>query len=84
MHQYSTHIINVNLPAREALRVISGLPENSSLTLFVIDKNECLKGTVTDGDIRRGLLNGLEISDSISKFMHIDFKFIIKYFNYLY
>ena len=78
MKQYSTHVIAESLPAREALRVISGLPDNSSLTLFVIDKTECLKGTVTDGDIRRGLLNGLEISAPISKFMHNEFKFIIK------
>ena len=78
MNNYSTHIINVELSAREALRVISGLPDNSSLTLFVIDRTDCLKGTVTDGDIRRGLLNGLEISEPISKFMFKDFRFITK------
>ena len=83
MNKYSTHIINLEMPAREALRVISSLPDNSSLTLFVIDNAECLKGTVTDGDIRRGLLNGLEISEPISRFMFQDFRFIAKEYDNL-
>ena len=57
----SNHIINIAESAREALRILSSLPDNSSLTLFVVDDNILLKGTVTDGDIRRGLLNNLEI-----------------------
>ncbi len=81
MNQYLTHIISEDMPAREVLRVISGLPDNSSLTLFVIDEKKCLNGTVTDGDIRRGLLNGLEISEPISKFMYKDFRFIAKGFD---
>ena len=76
MNTYLNHIINADLEAREVLRVLSGLPDFSILTLFVIDKNKCLVGTVTDGDIRRGLLNGLEISDPISKFMHSNFRFL--------
>ena len=78
MNKYSTHIIYLETPAREALRVISSLPDNSSLTLFVIDETNCLNGTVTDGDIRRGLLSGLEISEPISKFMFKDFRYIDK------
>ena len=92
MNSYSNHIIKENIEAREALRVISSLPDYSILTLFVIDNNNCLIGTVTDGDIRRGLLSGSEISDPISKFMYSNFRFIrnnenklekIKYFKNL-
>ena len=72
----SNHIINISESAREALRILSSLPDNSSLTLFVVDDNELLKGTVTDGDIRRGLLNNMEISQSIGLFMNPNFKFI--------
>ena len=72
----SKHIINIAESAREALRILSSLPDNSSLTLFVVDDNELLKGTVTDGDIRRGLLNNLEISQSIGLFMNPDFKYV--------
>lgn len=74
----SNHIININQSAREALRNLSSLPDNSSLTLFVVDENDILKGTVTDGDIRRGLLNDLEISQSIGSFMNSTFKYINK------
>lgn len=72
----SKHIININESARDALRKLSSMQDNSSLTLFVIDKDEILKGTVTDGDIRRGLLNNLEIYQSIGLFMNPDFRFV--------
>lgn len=73
----SNHIININESAREALRKLSTLPDKSSLTLFVLDDNNLLRGTVTDGDIRRGLLNNLEISQSIGLFMNSNFRYIL-------
>jgi dTDP-glucose pyrophosphorylase len=36
---------------------------------FVIDANDCLIGTVTDGDIRRGLLSGLGFEAPVSRVM---------------
>ena len=35
--------------------------------LFILDENTKLVGTLTDGDIRRAILNGNELSDSILK-----------------
>jgi len=78
MKQDKPHIINFKESARMALRLLSGLPEKTSLTLFVIDDEGILKGTITDGDIRRGLLMNLEISDSVQLFMRSDFKYIKK------
>ena len=78
----SNHIINIAESAREALRILSSLPDNSSLTLFVVDDNELLKGTVTDGDIRRGLLNNMEISQTIGLFMNPEFKFVTNTLSY--
>ncbi|WP_295234461.1 nucleotidyltransferase family protein [Sediminibacterium sp.] len=72
------HIISTKDSARDALRIISGLPDNTSLTLFVLDDNGFLKGTITDGDIRRGLLNNLEIFNSVDLFMNKNFKFFNK------
>jgi dTDP-glucose pyrophosphorylase len=77
----SNHIINIAESAREALRILSSLNDNSSLTLFVVDSNDFLKGTVTDGDIRRGLLNNLQISQSIGLFMNPDYKFVTNSFS---
>lgn len=73
---YTEHIISVNNSAREALKRLETLPDSESRTLFIIDNNEHLVGTITDGDIRRGLLNDLEISEEISKFMNQKYKFI--------
>ena len=37
--------------------------------IVVVDKNNIVKGTVTDGDIRRGLIKKIELSDNVSKIM---------------
>lgn len=47
---------------REALKVIN----NGAMQIgIVVDENNRLIGTLTDGDIRRGLLNNLELDDAI-------------------
>lgn len=45
------------LNALERLNALSG----SAMTLFVVDGDGRLQGTLTDGDIRRGLLRGLPL-----------------------
>ena len=39
---------------------------------LVVDENRKLLGTVTDGDVRRGLLKGVTLDDSVSSVMHVD------------
>ena len=34
---------------------------------FVVDKYDILKGVITDGDIRRALLNGYKLNSKISE-----------------
>ena len=47
---------------REAIKAI----DIGNLQLaIVVDKNRKLLGTLTDGDIRRGILNGLDIDSNI-------------------
>ena len=76
MNNFKQHIILENLTARDALRAISCLPDKTSLTLFVVNEKNVLKGTITDGDIRRGLLNDLEISQHVTDFMNINFRYL--------
>lgn len=45
-------------------------------TLFVIDDTEKIVGTLTDGDIRRALIAGVELKDAVEKAMHTNFKFV--------
>ena len=44
--------------------------------VFILDPQEKVVGTITDGDIRRGLINGKTINDSIREVMHADFRHI--------
>lgn len=48
--------------------------DNSSMQIaLVVDNNGCLLGTVTDGDIRRGLLRGFSLQNSTEQIMNRDF-----------
>jgi len=60
---------------REALVALDGNTHDWQ-TLFVVDKEERMVGTLTDGDIRRGLIGGAGLEDIVSKVMHKKFKFV--------
>lgn len=49
------------------------LNELGGKILFVVDEKERLLGTVTDGDIRRSIVNGINFNDRIEKVMHKNF-----------
>ncbi|MFA6275888.1 MAG: sugar phosphate nucleotidyltransferase [Pedobacter sp.] len=76
MQSHNQHVVSYKQEARDALRAIDILDENVSRTLFVVNESNRLVGSLTDGDIRRGLLNGLEISQLIEMFMNVNFKFL--------
>ena len=46
------------------------LDKNAHKILFVIDSSETLIGSLTDGDIRRWILSGNELSDQVDKVCH--------------
>jgi len=54
--------ISLNVSIREALSIID--TEGMQIAL-VVGENDTLLGTLTDGDIRRGLLKGLDLNSSI-------------------
>lgn len=76
MLNYQDYVLLEDQDARTALRVLDKLSNTTSRTLFIINKEKKMVGSLTDGDIRRGLLNGLEISHAIMEFMNRSFKFI--------
>lgn len=59
----------------DALKAMDGASHDSQ-TLFVINSEKKMIGTLTDGDIRRGLISGFSLSDTISSVMHTSFKFV--------
>ena len=70
------NIINSASTIKQALEQLNNLPTRDSLTLFVIDQTKKLVGTLTDGDIRRGLLQGKNITESIDSVMHKQYKYL--------
>jgi len=74
MKNFSGFTINQDANCLEALRKLDS--EKSNQTLFVLDDNKRLVGTVTDGDIRRGFLKGLNLDSLIKLFAYTNFSFI--------
>lgn len=71
------YIIQQTATIREALVALDGNTHDWQ-TLFVVDESEKMVGTLTDGDIRRGLIRGLELSDTVEKAMHTSFKYVLE------
>lgn len=71
----NNHIINKDITLLEALSRINTLyPE--PLVLFVVDDNQRMVGTLTDGDSRRALIAGTSVNDKAEKVMHRTFNYM--------
>jgi len=67
MIEWNRVVINTNTTIRDAMRVI----DQAALRIgLVCDEQNQLLGTVTDGDIRRGLLVDCEMQDSVARVMN--------------
>lgn len=69
------HIISQNISLIEALSRINAIG-SGPLVLFVIDDNERMVGTLTDGDSRRALIAGASLNDKAEKIMHRNFNYM--------
>ncbi len=69
------HLISASATIIEALSRLNDL-SGEAMTLFVTDENGVISGTLTDGDIRRALLRGVSVNDSITEAMNPDFHFL--------
>lgn len=61
------HTISNKATIREALKQLDFLA--SDAILFVVDKNNTLIGSLTDGDLRRGFIKGLGFENKIEEFI---------------
>ncbi|MEK6477781.1 nucleotidyltransferase family protein [Catalinimonas sp. 4WD22] len=48
----------------------------TDLNLFVVNEEDKLLGSITDGDIRRGLLKGIKLEEAVTKVMHSSCKYL--------
>lgn len=69
------YILNQNATVRDALVSLDGNTHDWQ-TLFIVDDDERIVGTLTDGDIRRGLIKGAALDDTVSAVMHKNFKYV--------
>ncbi len=69
------HTVSQEITLLEALERINSLaPE--PLVLFVLDEEDRMVGTLTDGDSRRALIAGASVEDKIEKIMHRNFNYM--------
>jgi dTDP-glucose pyrophosphorylase/CBS domain-containing protein len=59
-------LIEQDAPIKQAMLQLT---QEGIKTIFVMDASQRLIGTLTDGDIRRGILSGIELTTKITKIM---------------
>ena len=69
------HIISKEKTLLEALSQINSIGRGP-LVLFVVDKEERMVGTLTDGDSRRALVAGASVNDKAERVMHCNFNYM--------
>lgn len=75
MTNFQRYIISEFASIKDAL---IALEKNSDdiLTLIIVNSVGKMVGTLTDGDIRRGLIQGKQLSDTVREVMRTTFRFI--------
>lgn len=76
MRNYTEHLVHNSIQLKEALEVLNRLAKDA--ITFVVNDQRQLLGSLTDGDVRRGLLAGLSPDDNVGKFVQPKPKFIRK------
>lgn len=62
-------------PSDSIFRTLEVLDSSALQIALVVDEKGCLLGTVTDGDVRRGILRGLGLDSAIDQVMNKNFSF---------
>jgi dTDP-glucose pyrophosphorylase len=67
MKTNQNHLLNLKASVHDALASLNNLAADA--ILFIVDDNNTLIGSLTDGDLRRGFLNGLNFDNAIIDFI---------------
>jgi dTDP-glucose pyrophosphorylase len=76
MRHYKEHLIQKGTTIKEALNVLENLAEDA--IAFVVDENDKLLGSLTDGDVRRGLIKDVSLNQPVDTIVQSDPKYIKK------
>lgn len=74
MKDFSKYLININSSIKAALKSLSNIGLDT--ILFAVNDKHQLLGSITDGDIRRAILNGISIDDKIILAINKNTKYI--------
>lgn len=74
MEDFSKHIIKSGVSVLDAFIALDHL-KTKNLDLFVISETGQVIGSVTDGDLRRGLISGAALDNKVDKVMNRNFKY---------
>lgn len=77
MKEFTKYIISETANVKEALIALNRLSADV-LTLFVVNGDDCLVGTLTDGDVRRKLIEGTVLEDAVVSVMNPHFHFLME------
>ncbi len=76
MNTYRKHLLLKGSTIREALKRLDFLAKDA--IIFIVDQKNNLVGSLTDGDVRRGLLRGYSIDNLVDEIIQPNPKFILK------
>lgn len=76
MRPYREHLLSSSATIREALKSLDALAKDA--IVFIVDDTDRLLGSLTDGDVRRGLIRGVGIEQSVDSVFQKNPKFIRK------
>ena len=75
MIDFSKYVIPSTTTVKEALIRLNNISDDL-LTLLIVDENNIFLGSLTDGDIRRSLINGIQLEDEVKNALHKNFFYI--------
>lgn len=73
MTNLEDHFISIECTMFDAMRIID---KAASQVALVVDDKGKLIGTLTDGDVRRGLLNGHKFETTVRELMNREFRYV--------
>ena len=76
MRPFKDHLIISGSTVQDALKVLNELSQDA--ILFVVNEHEKLIGSLTDGDVRRGLLKGYTVDSKVDEIIQANPRYIKK------
>lgn len=75
-YDYNRHLVKSSISIKECLSKLNELSFDA--ILFVVNSEGKLLGSLTDGDVRRGLINNMGMNDHVEKFIQTHTKSVTR------